>query len=334
MRERSALARSLRYHARMLKYRLIFGPIMIASLVGIFWLDNRLDQLSIKGTFWQSLFLGREYLPAGLLMFGLFLILIALASIELAAIFRAKGIMANTFLLAVSAIAGCTLLYIIPSTTTSQTTLAIEGTVIGTIFVVTMLQYSWAHRRTQGAAAVCGATLLALIYLGLLPGFYVAIRRWHSAWVVAAFLLVTKSSDIGAFFTGKAIGRHKLIPWLSPGKTWEGLIGGVVFSAIVAVGLAALMNANEVSGVYVKTDAGRVFRHFQFPLPAAAIAGAMIALIGQFGDLTASLFKRDAGIKDSGSSVPGFGGMLDILDSPIIVAPVAYWLLAWVASVG
>ena len=319
----------------MLKYRLIFGPIMIASLVGLFWLDNRLDQVSIQGTFWQSLFLGREYLPAGLLMFVLFLVLIALASIELAAIFRAKGIMANTFLLAASAVSGCTLLYIIPSKTSSQTTLAIEGTVIGAIFVVTMLQYSWAHRRTQGAAAVCGATLLALIYLGLLPGFYVAIRRWHSAWVVAAFLLVTKSSDIGAFFTGKAIGKHKLIPWLSPGKTWEGLIGGVVFSAMVAVALAALMNANEVSGVYRKDEElGRVFQHFKFPLPAAAVAGALIALVGQFGDLTASLFKRDAGIKDSGASVPGFGGMLDILDSPIIVAPVAYWLLAWVASGG
>ena len=65
----------------------------------------------------------------------------------------------------------------------------------------------------------------------------------------------------------------------------------------------------------------------------AFLAGSLIALVGQFGDLCASLFKRDAGFKDSGRTIPGFGGVLDVIDSPIVVAPLAYWLLVWAAKV-
>ncbi|MEX0776480.1 MAG: phosphatidate cytidylyltransferase [Phycisphaeraceae bacterium] len=311
----------------MLKYRLIFGPIMIAALVAVIYFDNRLDRLSIQGTVWQSIFAGRAYLPAGLIMLGLFLAMIPFGTVELCAIFRAKGIAAHAFMVGASGMAGCLAMYILPSGLDPQLAVAILTTLVVVLFLATLVQHSW-RGRTQGAIAVAGVTLLSLIYMGFLPGFFILIRRWHSAWVILAIILITKSCDIGAYFTGRAIGKHKLIPWLSPGKTWEGLIGGIVLSMIVAVGVVALGNQLGENGSYSKGTAERVFHEEHYPLWAAACAGMLIGAVGQFGDLIASLFKRDAGIKDSGTSIPGFGGLLDVADSPLIVAPLAYWLLS------
>jgi phosphatidate cytidylyltransferase len=182
------------------------------------------------------------------------------------------------------------------------------------VLVASLVYYS-RRKSVEGIVASAGGTLLSFVYLGVLFGFFVFIRREHSAWVVLWVLLVTKSCDIGAFFTGRSIGRHKLIPWVSPGKTWEGLIGGVITSAAVAaVGMVALQAWVDESSL---------------PGPwLAAVAGATFGLIGQAGDLVASLFKRDAGIKDASSILPGFGGVMDVVDSPLLVAPAAYWWLA------
>ena len=152
--------------------------------------------------------------------------------------------------------------------------------------------------------ANAGGTLLAITYLGVLPGFFLPICLTHSAWMLLAIVAIVKAADIGAYTTGHLIGKHKLIPWLSPGKTVEGFFGGLVFSALVAL----------------------VLLHRQFSLPSALIAGLLLGAVGQLGDLLESLLKRDAGVKDSGK-VPGFGGILDLLDSPLLAAPVAYWLL-------
>ncbi len=314
----------------MLRYRLIFGPIMILALAGMFYLDEWLGQLPIRGQLMQSLFPGRNYLPAGIIMLVLFLTLIAFGARELTAIFRAKNIPAQSGMVALAGLVGCAMIYIIPHNLDATTAMAVLATLVVGIFLVTLVRYSYLGR-IEGAVAVAAVTMFALIYMGLLPGFYLAIRRWHSAWIVAAIILTTKSCDIGAYFTGKAIGRHKLIVWLSPGKTWEGLIGGILFSGLVALGLAALLNHFQLAGHYAFPEpnaTARTFIHKPYPLPAAAVAGVFIGLIGQFGDLTASLFKRDAGIKDSGSSIPGYGGLLDVVDSPIVVAPFAYWILA------
>jgi phosphatidate cytidylyltransferase len=320
------------YHEAMLKYRLIFGPIMIALLGGVLYLDDRLDRVDIGGTVWQSLFMGRAYLPAGLVMLAVFLLLILAGSGELCAIVRAKGVQASRMMFALAGMTGCVSMYFIPHKLQATTAVPLFATLLIAVFLGALLQYSWARRRTQGAVTVAAATLLALLYMGVLPGFFLAIRRWHSAWVIAAIILVIKCCDIGAYFTGRLIGRHKLIPWLSPGKTWEGLAGGVAFSALAAVLMAMLLNAGGAAGMW-QTQAGqRVFVESPYPLWAAAVAGGVFALLGQFGDLVASLFKRDAGIKDSGRSIPGFGGMLDVVDSPLIVAPVAYWVLVLAAE--
>jgi phosphatidate cytidylyltransferase len=113
-----------------------------------------------------------------------------------------------------------------------------------------------------------------------------------------------------------------MIPWLSPGKTWEGVAGGLAVSALVgALGRWLLVS----QGLLVPTALNG---HLAWVLLGGAIAGLIFGGVGQVGDLMASLLKRDAGVKDSGSTVPGFGGVLDVIDSPLLVAPVAYWWLA------
>jgi len=164
-----------------------------------------------------------------------------------------------------------------------------------------------------------GAVLFAFVYLGLTFGFLLRIRLDHSAWVFVWVLATVKACDIFAYFTGKAIGKRKLILWLSPGKTWEGLVGGMIGSAIVGgAGLALLTTATPFNP---GGSPGKI-------AIAGAFGGACMGLAGQLGDLMASMMKRDAGIKDSSTLLPGFGGVLDVVDSPILVAPLAYWTLA------
>lgn len=310
----------------MLKYRLIFGPIMIAVLIGVIVLDGYLDQVDLTGTPLQSLFLGRTYLPAGLLLLLGIAVLVVLGARELCTIFRAKGVTIDTPVIMLSGLLGLVLFYATPHGLGSQTAVAIYGSAMSGLFLATLVIHS-RKGRTRGAIHAAAAGMFTFVYLGVLPGYLMAIRSWHSASILIAVIAITKSCDIGAYFTGRAIGRHKLIPWLSPGKTWEGLIGGMLLAAVLATGLAVIANQYGVSGYWVREDHGRAFVELVYPLWFVFPAGLLLGVIGQFGDLVASLFKRDAGIKDSGSAVPGFGGVLDIIDSPIVVAPFAYWLL-------
>ncbi len=310
----------------MLKYRLIFGPIMIAVLIGVVVLDGVLDTVDLTGNPLQGLFLGRTYLPAGLLMLMCFAGLVVLGSRELCVIFRAKGVVIDTPMIVLSGLLGLILFYAIPLGIGSQTAVAIYGTAMAGLFLATLVIHS-RKGRTDGAIHAAAAGMFTFVYLGVLPGYLMGIRSWHSAWTLIAVIAVTKSCDIGAYFTGLMIGKHKMIPWLSPKKTWEGLAGGMVVAAVLATGLAALGNQYGINGYWVREGSGREFVKVIYPLWFVFPAGLVLGGIGQFGDLVASLFKRDAGIKDSGSAVPGFGGVLDIVDSPVVVAPFAYWLL-------
>jgi phosphatidate cytidylyltransferase len=173
-------------------------------------------------------------------------------------------------------------------------------------------------RRVEGAMANAGGTLLAIVYLGVLPGFFLPICLTHSAWMLLGICAIVKSADIGAYTAGKLLGRHKLIPWLSPGKTIEGFLGGLVLAGLVGALVAGLFHLQGGA----RWEALR-------PIPVllgGMVAGVILGAVGQLGDLLESLLKREAGVKDSGA-LPGFGGVLDILDSPLLAAPVAYWLL-------
>lgn len=271
----------------MLKHRLIFGTVLIFVALGLFWAD---DHFKLNGRGVAVALLG----------------LIPLASIELAGICRAKSIAVSAALMTTAAL-GCAAAMFFGRTSN------VVGGALAATFLAAMAWHC-RHKTTQGALAATAATVLAAVYLGVFSAFYLLITREHTCWVALAVVLITKMGDTGAFFTGHAIGRRKLIPWLSPGKTWEGLAGAVVWCTGFAVGFAYLGRMTSETGNH-------------FPLAAAAGFGAVLAVVGHAGDLSISLLKRDAGIKDSGRSMPGFGGLLDVMDSPLLAGPVAYWLL-------
>jgi phosphatidate cytidylyltransferase len=307
----------------VLRSRLITGPILAIVLLAIVVVDNWLDGVQLEG-FWNDFFAGKSHPPRGLVLFGLTLAIAPLAARELSNIFRANGIATRTWLTTLATMTGLVLSYSIPTRiedplgivvsqgTGATTTIAIISTGMILIFVLALLTFS-RHRNVAGVVAAAGAVVFAMVYLGFMLGFLLALRRSHSAWIVVGVVVATKSCDTGAYFTGRAVGRHKLIPWLSPGKTWEGLVGGMVVAVLVGMALAAASRLLD--------EADHV------PLYLGAVCGAVFALVGQLGDLAVSLFKRGAGIKDSSTILPGLGGVLDVLDSPLMVAPVAYWIL-------
>lgn len=131
-------------------------------------------------------------------------------------------------------------------------------------------------------------------------------------WVV----FVAKSSDIGGLLVGSRIGKTKLMPSVSPGKTVEGAIGGIIFSAIVGVLIAKLFAKYDSVG---------------FTFMSAAVIGAVIGAVAIVSDLLESRIKRWAGVKDSGNMIPGIGGAFDLMDSLVLVAPVAFVLLRYAA---
>jgi CDP-diglyceride synthetase len=196
-------------------------------------------------------------------------------------------------------------------------------TVLSAALLAALIWHS-RERRIQGAMANAGGTLLAIVYLGVLPGFFLPICMTHSAWMVFAVVAIVKCADMGAFITGKLFGKHKLIAWLSPGKTIEGFVGGLVLAGLVGAVMSYLFKVSPAVNLQDELRWARVSVGMAFL--GGGLFGIVLGAVGQFGDLLESLLKRDAGVKDSGV-VPGFGGVLDILDSPLLAAPVAYWLL-------
>ena len=158
--------------------------------------------------------------------------------------------------------------------------------------------------------ASAGATILGVLYVVLLGGHLVALRTGFeerlSAHLLSFFFLVLMGSDTGAYYTGRAIGKHKLAPSISPGKTWEGVAGGVLAALVLAA-----------------------VAHFWFfrelPLKWALPLAALMTVMGILGDLTESALKRGAGAKDAAKILPGHGGALDRLDSLLFNAPLIYY---------
>jgi phosphatidate cytidylyltransferase len=138
---------------------------------------------------------------------------------------------------------------------------------------------------------------------------------WRGTALIAFPLLITWINDSLAYFVGRAIGRHKLIPRVSPGKTIEGALAGLVGGVIVAVLLG-----RSLLGPQVGIAASAI---------EWALGGALVAAVAQIGDLAESLLKREAGVKDSGTLLPGHGGVLDRFDALFFAVPVSFWFLRW-----
>lgn len=192
-------------------------------------------------------------------------------------------------------------------------------TFIGVIMGCFVYQ-SYRFDRPGGTIATISGTIFVVAYIGLLGSFMIQMRwmsgRGGGLLPLAYLISCAKGADTGAYLTGRLIGRHKLCPWLSPNKTIEGALGGLALS----VGISLL-----ISWIAQK--------HLELPGLdpwTAVFYGLVIGVVGQLGDLVESMIKRDCEQKDASSAVPGFGGVLDVLDSLIFAGPVAYLFWLWV----
>jgi phosphatidate cytidylyltransferase len=191
--------------------------------------------------------------------------------------------------------------------------------VLGGFVLFTFLVEMYRYRATGHSITKIAHSLLVVAYMGVLPSFFLKLR-WMTfeerpdttGLMLALAIFVPKCQDIAAFFIGRAFGRNKFTPLLSPKKTWEGFLGGFGGS-IFASGF--LYGCGLVFGP------GPVFRHGWLEAVAFGIA---IGFVGVLGDLAESLIKRDGKAKDASQAVPGFGGLLDVFDSVIFAGPVSY----------
>ena len=186
------------------------------------------------------------------------------------------------------------------------------------------LQLRYPVRGNEALLSVA-ANLLGFVYIPFLFHFATRITFMvpgtdavPGGYLLLWLLAVTKFTDMGAYITGSLIGKHKMIPHISPGKTWEGFAGALFFSQLAACGLYAIMPVK----LAVLSGWGHVIA-----------LGFIIAVLAVIGDLAESVVKRALGAKDSGRMLPGIGGALDLIDSICFTAPALYFYLKWVLQV-
>jgi len=180
----------------------------------------------------------------------------------------------------------------------------------------------WRFKSAGGVIMNVASSIFVMAYVGLLLSFLVPLRVFQSNYVGFAALLsvfvIVKVSDTGAYTVGRLIGRHKMAPALSPGKTIEGAIG-----ALVTACLCSVLYFQFLVPILVGSPA-------ETEIWASALYGVIIGIVGMIGDLAESLIKRDCGQKDSSTWMPGLGGVLDVTDSVLAAAPAAY--ACWAAG--
>lgn len=202
-------------------------------------------------------------------------------------------------------------------------TLAVTGGLLA-LGLALSLVLRWPGGSPMGAV---GSTLAGTLYVGLPLAFLPLLRALtgglppallEGIWLPMAFvlfpLLVTWASDSAAYFVGNAVGRHKLAPTVSPGKSVEGSVGGI----LGGMGAAALMSSWWLADLPL----------LAVPVSTALWMGAVLSVGGQLGDLVESALKREVGVKDSGRIFPGHGGVLDRVDALLWAFPLT-WLLLW-----
>lgn len=186
------------------------------------------------------------------------------------------------------------------------------------IWFVVLLIYEL-FRNKESALNNLGATLLSVMFLGLFGSSLLGIREFYSiddefyrngGYLIISIMATIWICDSAAFFGGTALGKHKLFPRVSPNKSWEGAIFGFIF-AIITMAIAKFVVLDFLEWVDV------------------IVIGLIVGTIGQIGDLVESLFKRDAGVKDSSSLIPGHGGIFDRFDSLLFSSPVIYFYLTY-----
>jgi phosphatidate cytidylyltransferase len=187
------------------------------------------------------------------------------------------------------------------------------------LFVLGLCVRQFVSKSNTAGILAISVTLFGLMYVPWLLNFVQKIYFFphvDGKYFLLYFVLITKFSDMGAYVVGSLIGRHKMIPRISPNKTWEGFAGAILVSTGASLGFTRLFG-NHMEGMN--------WIH-------AVVLGVTLSATAVIGDLIESLFKREAGAKDSGSLFPGIGGILDLLDSLLFNAPIMYFYLRHVLT--
>jgi len=197
---------------------------------------------------------------------------------------------------------------------------------------IALLAFCTFFKPVEEAIANASASIFCLLYTGLTLIAVLALREppYGSSSVIVFLLCVVWAGDTCAYYVGRAWGRHKLAPKLSPGKSWEGAIASVAGSMLVAaalVGLATLLQkpSNAVVFSWLQRVCPSAILTFPEELWYWLVLAAVVNVAGQIGDLAESALKRSAGVKDSGNLLPGHGGVLDRIDALLIAAPVLWY---------
>ena len=294
----------------MLRWRLISAGAILAVLLALVWVDYKCLVFGTPGAWLLPVMLGvsvlatseilsllsrNEYKPrAGVVYFCNF-------AIPLSAAWPIVVQLVGLQWPAANALGACGLL------------LAAVAACVVLVLIVEMARF----KLPGSAVASASLSMFAIVYLGLLISFW-ALLRLHrdNEWGMMALfsmLLIVKMADTGAFAVGKLFGRHKMTPILSPGKTWEGTIGGVATACAMSLLFFRFGGPAIVGSNYAMP-----------PLWAALVYGLLLAVAGMVGDLAESMLKRDMERKDSSTWLRGLGGVLDIIDAPLVAGPVAW----------
>ena len=292
----------------MLRWRLSLGTLLILALIWLFWFDTIVVQ-------------------PGIILFPISLLVTLLASGEF--------IRLTTFADCKSrpAVVYCGSLFVVLASGIPyfcliqpwDCPLAYLGIVLmaylGSCLLAIVVEVVFSKTESNGILSL-GLSTLGIFYIGMLISVLILLRfinddQWKSLPLIS-LLLTVKMGDIGAYTIGRLVGKHRLAPRLSPGKTIEGVLGGLLFS----VGGAFLAFRLVPAWIYVEMP--------PFPWWQLVAYGLLVGAAGVLGDLAESLLKRNAQQKDSSGWLPGFGGVLDLIDSLLLAGPISYifWLLA------
>jgi phosphatidate cytidylyltransferase len=195
--------------------------------------------------------------------------------------------------------------------------------ILSLVVLASMAYHLFAYERGRDQAGTdFGLTVAGVMYFGWIGAYLVSLRALpEGLWWVLLALPIVWIADSGAYFVGRSIGRHKLSPRLSPNKTWEGYIGGIVTGvlggALLAAGYAALAGPGTAALGTALT-----------PL-RGALLGLILSVLTTLGDLGESMIKRQVGVKDSGNLLPGHGGAFDRIDSWLWAGVLAYYVVVW-----
>jgi len=284
----------------MLKWRLLLGGGMIVFLAVLLGVD--LFCFETAGGGWML-----EVVRAGLAPVMLVTVLACLAAAETLDFARRRGCRPHRAL-AVSAVA-VVALQPLAASFWPQATPGRSALLVLTVILAWALQIL--RGRIERAGVDLAWTLLVVVYAGLLSSYASSIRVAYGPVHFIFLISAVKAADIGAYFGGLALGRSKLIGWLSPGKTWEGL--GAALAAGAGIGAVVAY----IARTYVPAA-------WSVSVGLSALIALLAAAMGHLGDLAESLLKREAGVKDSASVLPAFGGVLDLADSVLFAAPAVY----------